>query len=230
MIFAFYLGVGFAFLILFLGAPPAVSGATAGDPWHQPSVPMIASTVLLMGFWVAGARVVFSLPLDLRANWIFRVMPFAAGQQCLNARRRALFAMSVVPAWAISAAFLFSLWPWRPAAAHLAMLAFLGIILAEFSFDGVQKIPFTCSYLPGKSNLHLTFWLWIVLLFVGIVGAAVNELKALESPAASAAVLACLGIAALFAILRNNWLASPSRAELRFEEEPPDQLLSLDLS
>src|ERR1019366_4255474 len=81
--------------------------------------------------------------------------------QCLNARRRALFAMSVVPAWAISAAFLFSLWPWRPAAAHLAMLAFLGIILAEFSFDGVQKIPFTCSYLPGKSNLHLTFWLWI---------------------------------------------------------------------
>ena len=230
MIFAFYLGVGFAFAILFLGAPPEVTGPGAGDRWHQPSVPMLASSILLMGFWVAGARVVFSLPLDLRANWIFRVMPFAAGRQCLNARRRALFAMSVVPAWAISAAFLFSLWPWRPAAAHLAMLAFLGIILAEFSFDGVQKIPFTCSYLPGKSNLHLTFWLWIVLLFVGIVGAAVNELKALESPAASAAVLACLGIAALFAILRNNWLASPSRAELRFEEEPPDQLLSLDLS
>ena len=33
---------------------------------------MLASTILLMGCWVAGARVVFSLPLDLRANWIFR--------------------------------------------------------------------------------------------------------------------------------------------------------------
>jgi len=33
---------------------------------------MIASTILLIGFWVVGARVVFSLPLDLRANWIFR--------------------------------------------------------------------------------------------------------------------------------------------------------------
>jgi hypothetical protein len=230
MIFAFYLGVGFAFLILFLGAPSDVSGSTAGDPWRQPSVPLLASTVLLMGFWVVGTRVVFSLPLELRANWIFRVLPFAAGQRCLSARRRAVFAVSVVPAWVISAALLCSLWPWRPVAVHLAVLALLGIVLAEFSFDGIQRLPFTCSYLPGRSNLHLTFWLWIILLFVGVVGAAVNELKAFESPAASAAVLFGLGTVALFAILRNNWLASPSRAELRFEEEPPDQLQSLNLS
>jgi len=64
----------------------------------------------------------------------------------------------------------------------------------------------------------------------GIMGAAVNELKALESVVASAAVLACLGIAALFTVLRNNWLARSGQAELRFEEEPSDQLLSLDLS
>ncbi len=113
---------------------------------------------------------------------------------------------------------------------HLAALAFLGIILAEFALDGAQKIPFTCSYLPGKSNLHLTFWLWVFLLVVGIVGIAVNELKALESLAASAAVLAGLGIAAAFCTLRNNWLALPGNAELRFEEIPPDQLVSLDLS
>jgi len=112
---------------------------------------------------------------------------------------------------------------------HLAILALLGIFLAEFSFDGVLRIPFTCSYLPGKSNLHLTFWLWIVLLLVGVVGAAVNELKTLESPAASAAVLAGLATAAGFAILRNRWLAGPSRAELRYEEVPPGQLLSLDV-
>jgi CubicO group peptidase (beta-lactamase class C family) len=229
MIFAFYLGVGFAFLILFLGVPPAVPGG-AGDPWHAPSVPMIASTILLMGLWVAGARVVFSLPLDLHANWVFRVMPFTAGPQCLRARRRALFAMSLVPALAISAALLFSSWPWKTAGAHLAILAFLGVILAEVSFDGIQRIPFTCSYLPGKSNLHLTFWLWAIVLLAGIMGAAVNELKALESVVASAAVLACLGIAALFTVLRNNWLARSGQAELRFEEEPSDQLLSLDLS
>jgi hypothetical protein len=51
----------------------------------------------------------------------------------------------------------------------------------------------------------------------------------LESLFGAAAILAGLGIAALFCILRNNWLANPDRAEHRFEEEPPGRLLSLDL-
>jgi CubicO group peptidase (beta-lactamase class C family) len=229
MIFAFYLGLAFAFAILFMNAPPELSGPSAADDSFQPSVPMLAATFMLMGFWVVGARVVFSLPLDLRANWVFRGMPFSAGRGCLNARRRAILALSVAPALALSAAFLFWLAPWRPALAHLAVLGFLGIVLAEFSFDGVQRIPFACSYLPGKSKLHLTFWLWIFLLISGVVEAAVKERAALKSPAATAAVVAGFGSLALFCVLRNNWLAAPSRAELRFEEIPPDRLLSLNL-
>ena len=230
MIFAFYLGAGLAFAIFFLNAPPEITGPGEGGPWDQLSVPLLASTLMLMGFWVAGARVVFSLPLDLRANWIFRAMPFGAGSQCLRARRRALLLLSVAPASALSAAVLFSLWPWRLAAGHLAVLALLGIMLAEFSFDGAQRVPFTCSYLPGRSNIHVTFWLWIFLIFLGVVGAALNERKALESPVAAAALLTCLGIGALFCVIRNNRLASSNVAELRFEEVPPDRLLSLDLS
>ena len=231
MIFAFYLGAGLAFALFFLNAPPELAGpGSAGDPWHQPSVPLLASTIVMMGFWVGGARVVFSLPLDLRANWVFRVMPFRAGRPCLSARRRAIFALSVAPAWAISAAALFPLWPWKLAAVHLALLGCLGVIMAEFSFGVAQKIPFTCSYLPGRSHVHLTFLFWIYIILFGMVGAAIGESQALASPAASAALLAAFAIAALLAILRNNWLASPNRAELRYEEEPADQLLSLNLS
>jgi len=230
MIFAFYLGVGMAFSLLFLNAPLDLSGPTTGDQWHQPSVPLLASTIVLMGFWVVGARVVFSLPFDLRANWIFRVMPFCAGRACLKARRRALLALSVAPAWAISALVLLSLWPWRVAAAHLAVLGFLGIFLAEFSFSGAQKIPFACSYLPGRSHINVTFLLWIYMVFGGVVACSVGERNALASPTATAAILAGLGAVALFAVLRNNWLAHPSQAELRFEEVPPDQLLGLELS
>jgi CubicO group peptidase (beta-lactamase class C family) len=230
MIFAFYLGAGFAFTILALNAPQELSGPTVGSPWDPLSVQLIASTIILMGFWVLGARVVFSLPLDLRANWIFRMMPCAAGPRYLSARRRALFAVSVAPAWAISAAVLFSLWPWGPAAAHLTVLAFLGIILAEASFEGIQKIPFACSYLPGRSKFHLTLLLWLYLLLALIAGTAESEREALQNPTTTAAVLAGLGIAAVFCILRNNWLATPSQAELRFEEVPANQLLSLDLS
>ncbi len=233
MIFAFYLGVALAFAMLFLNAPREISGPVAAetsDAWHQPTVPMLAATIVVMGFWVAGLRVVFSLPLDLRANWIFRVMPFAAGRKCLAARRRAILALSVAPAWVISAAVLFWLWPWKPAAAHLALLGLFGIFLAEFSFSGVQKIPFTCSYLPGRSHLHITFLFWIYLLLSGNVAIAIGELKVLGNPLACAAALGGLGMAAAFAVLRNNRLARPGLAELRFEEEPPDRLVGLDLS
>ena len=64
----------------------------------------------------------------------------------------------------------------------------------------------------------------------GVVGAALAERQALGRPAAAAAVLTGLGIAALFTIVRSNWLAGPSQGEIRFEEEPSDKLLSLNLS
>ena len=230
MILAFYLGAGLAFAILFLNAPPEIAGPMEDVPFGQPSVPLLAATIVLMGFWVVGTRVVFSLPLDLRANWIFRAMPFGAGRNCLSARRRVLLAISVAPAWAISAALLAPLCPWRMAAAHLAILGLLGIFLAEFSFGGAQKIPFACSYLPGRSHLHVTFLLWIYIVGSGVAVGAAGERRALENPRACAAVLAVFAIAALFAVLRNNWLARPNHAELRFEEVPPDQLTSLELS
>ena len=112
----------------------------------------------------------------------------------------------------------------------IAVLGLAGTFLAEFSFGGAQKIPFTCSYLPGRSHIHLTFWLWIYIVGSGVLVCSAGERRVLESPAATAVLVAGLGLAALAAIVRNNWLAAPSRAELRFEEEPPDRLLDLNLS
>ena len=75
----------------------------------------------------------------------------------------------------------------------------------------------------------MIFWLWTLL--VGLtMEAAAKEREVLESPAATAAILAGLGIVAGFCVLRNQWLAVSPNAELRFEEVPPDRLLSLDLS
>jgi hypothetical protein len=185
---------------------------------------------MLVGLWIVGARVGFSMPLDLPAAWIFRMSPFGAGPACLRARRCALFVVAVAPPLALSAALLFWLWPWRPAAVHLAALALFGAILAEFTFDGVQRLPFTCSYLPGRSKLHLTFWLWMYLVGGLLLAAADTERKALETSTGTMAVLASLGVAAIFCLLRNNWLASQSSVELRFEEVPSDQLISLELS
>ena len=85
----------------------------------------------MMGFWIVGTRVVFALPLDLRANWVFRAAPLDGERGILAARRRALLAISVLPAWIVAACIFLWMWPWRPAAIHLAALGLFGIALAE---------------------------------------------------------------------------------------------------
>jgi hypothetical protein len=102
-----------------------------------------------------GTRMVFTLPLELRANWIFRVLPLPGLRGCLAAIRRSLYTLGVIPVWTVMAAVFFRLWPWRAAAEHMVMLAILGVLMAECTLIGFQKIPFTCSYLPGKSKFHM---------------------------------------------------------------------------
>src|ERR1035438_8934566 len=76
IILAFYLGVGFALVIAMVknGAPPnQLADAPAADPWSQVNEPLLAATITMLGLAMIGTRVAFSIPLDLRGNWIFRV-------------------------------------------------------------------------------------------------------------------------------------------------------------
>jgi hypothetical protein len=206
-----------------------ISAATASDPWHQVSVPLLASSILIMASWMVGIRMVFSMPLDLRANWIFRVTPVRGGPEGLVAQRRALYALSLVPVWAGSAVLFLSLWPWRAAVGHLIVLGLLGMTIADLSLHGVQKLPFTCSYLPGKSKFHLAFILCMALLLLLIFKAADWERLALGNPAAYAAMLAILAIVAVLARRRTAALANSDEGELRFEEVPEPVIFTLGI-
>jgi hypothetical protein len=227
VVLAFYLGIGLACTIFFLKSPVArqISSASMADPWHQPGMPLLAASILLMGFCVLGTRVVFSLPFDLRANWIFQIAPLHEGAECLVARRRSLLALSVLPVCLASALLFLSIWPWRAALAHLAVLALLGVILSEICLIGVQKIPFTCSWLPGKSNFHITFWMCVALVVQIIGRAAEYERRALTNPAGYAALLSILALVALCA----RWRTNSEAAALTFEEIPSWKLVTLEL-
>jgi hypothetical protein len=231
VILAFYLGIGFAVTVFLLRSPIAkeITNTTVVDPWRQVSVPLPAASIILMGFWVVGMRAVFSLPLDLPANWIFRISPLRAGSNCVTAIRRSLWMLSVAPACASSAAVFLALWPWRAAVGHLILLALLGAAIAEFCLQGTQKIPFTCSWLPGKSNFHITFWIWILLILAIVLQLAELERRALESPAHYAVIVALLAIVAASAAWRTSRSARAEAESLQFEQAPSWQLTTLDL-
>jgi hypothetical protein len=230
LILAFYLGMGFALTTIFIKMLPAHQQlwvASSISPWRHPNAPLIVSSVLMMFFGVIGTRALFAMPLDLRANWIFRITPIGELPKCLAADRRALLVLAVAPIWVGSAAVFLRLWPWPSAAGHLVILALLGVLMAEITLAGFHKIPFTCSYLPGKSNVNRTFWVCIGFFVLLLYKAAAVELHALEDPASYTMIITILVLAAILARWRTATLA---RSEvLVFEQLPPPAVLVLGL-
>jgi hypothetical protein len=228
IILSFYLGTGFAIVILLtrIGAGPQQHPVQAPVPL---SVPVLLASVLMLAFWVAGTRAVFALPLELRANWIFRAIPIGGVAECLRAGRRALLTLSVVPLCALAAAVYFCLGPWRPVAEHLLALALLGVILCEVCLQEFRKIPFTCSYLPGKSRMHMAVMVVWPLLALSAAGVG-WESRILNDPARYLEMIAVLAGIALVARWRAQRLAKSEEADMRFEESQAPAVQTLGLT
>src|SRR5262249_16208232 len=127
-----------------------------------------------------------------------------------------------------SAALLFWLWPWRTALQHLALLGLLGAVIAELSLHGFQKIPFTCSYLPGKTHFNMALVYLVLFLFATERGADL-EMRALREPATYAIMLLILGAAAIVARWRTAARANSEGEGLLFEEAPVPAIFELGL-
>lgn len=140
-----------------------------------------------------------------------------------------MLVLAVAPVWAAFAIVFLWLWPWRAAVEHLAVLGLLGVILAEVCLYGFAKIPFACSYLPGRSNLHITFCVCILLGLNIIYWAALSELRALADPAQYAWIVAALCAAALCVRWRTGAAAKSPYTILHFEQEQPSVIIGLGL-
>ncbi len=196
MILAFYLGLGLAFTSLLLKDPATkrqFDDASLANPWSEASIAPWAASVIMMILAILGTRVVFALPLDLRANWALRLTGFQSGPATLAASRRALFLTAVFPVWILEAAICLALWPAWQTASHLAALAILGLIVVEISLLGFRKIPFACSYLPGKTKFHLML-LGSVALAHGTIQAVLWEHRTIQQPHAAFMLVTVLGV------------------------------------
>jgi hypothetical protein len=206
-----------------------ITSTAAIDPWRQVSAPLLAASIVLMGFWVVGTRAMFSLPLELPANWIFRMMPLRAGPECLFAMRRSLWVLSVAPALLLSSIVFLACWPWQAALEHLVLLALAGLTITELSLLGNQKIPFTCSWLPGKSNLHIAFWICIMLVLEIVLRLADLEVDLVKNPWHWSIAVVVLAAIVAAAALRASRSAKNECETLRFEEIPSWELTRLNL-
>jgi hypothetical protein len=181
--------------------------------------------VILLVFLLIGLRHLFSIPVELRANWAFRITEGAGREYWRRAVDRfVLFfgalAMVIVP-FPIEARLL----GW-PAVSESALFAIFALACYEAVFASWEKLPFTCSYLPGRKPM----WM-LALRLLGLLTAL---------PLVNALLLACLsnwplyvGVwSALAAIwVRSYKLRRQSWTEIRlkYDETPDPAIQSLSL-
>jgi hypothetical protein len=220
--FAFYLAIvlGLALSLLrheLAGAGPLLL-----------SMDFLISTFMMMLFAVAGLRSVFSLPISLTANWVLRTTQLRVTAEYVAATRRTMILLGMIPVLVLSLALSFSFRPRMQVAAHLGVLALLGCAMVEICLIGFYKVPFTCSYLPGKANVQLAFWGFVLCLFAVIIPCLQFEQRALRDPYRFALLLGFL-IAALGALYAYNRHRART-AVIYFEELPEEPITTLKLS
>ncbi len=227
VILCFYLGVGFAIALSWLRIPAAQTDL-ANPSLHPASLRFLISTIVMMSFAVVGIRVAFSLPISLPANWIMRMTQVFPAPQYIATTRRSLLLLAVAPVLFGSVIFSIPFQPWRQVIGHVLVLGTLGILFVELSLLGFTKIPFTCSFLPGKANVQFAFWAYLLLLIPLTEKSARFEQHALESPLKFFLTLGALCIASGALWIRNTHYAKS--AVLYFEEVPAVEVLRLGLT
>jgi hypothetical protein len=225
MILSFYLGIGITIVVGYVKTMNRGLGSMRGTISNS----FLFASILMMILAVVTLRVVASIPISLSANWIIRVTQVRSARDYHRAIRWSWLILGVAPVMASIVAFLMTASPWRPALGHFCVMFWLGILLVEICLYTFSKIPFTCSYLPGKAGIHFAFWV-CVLLFIRLLDEAA-ELEGRLLPGLLGSILMIL-IVALAAIGMRHLSASRAALteELVFEEAYPAEVTSLGLN
>ena len=108
------------------------------------------------------------------------------------------------------------------------MLSLFGALLVELSLYGFQKIPFTCSYLPGKGNLQYVFWISAFLALPLVSAAARLEAHTFNDPPSYWGLTLTL-IFALVYLSRRVRQEAALTMNVRFEEAYLPEINALSL-
>lgn len=224
LLFAAYVAVGCA--LIFEGL--AVLVARGGNSWMYHPIPQLLPVPLILAFFIlCGMRHVFTVPAELRANWVFQVSDRGEARRCLAGVKKAMLVLGVVPLFALLLPLHVLFWGWRTAALHMLFGTVVSCLLVEVLLVTFQKFPFTCSYLPGKANLKVSWPLYLFGFTTYVSGCLTLEYWMLERPVRFAwlAALAALVQCALFLY---RWRVG-REVSLVFDEQPEPLVRTLNL-
>jgi hypothetical protein len=121
--------------------------------------------VILLTFLLIGLRHLFTIPVEWKANWTFQMAERQGRLDWMRAVDRFILFWGAVLLLALPLPVEIGLLGWR-SLAEAALFTAFALLCYEWVFTDWQKLPFTCSHLPGK----IPAWK-LTLGGVGILGA-----------------------------------------------------------
>jgi hypothetical protein len=174
----------FAGLGLLLSAEALLTSTPHGAEANAriPGPGLLSIPLVFVYCLVVGLRLVFEIPADLRANWIFKLQIDPGKAETVRLGRSL--------AWTILAPCLFLIylpvcvyeWGWPVAALHIAFATVMTALLVETMMGGLHKIPFTCSLPVFKENAFVMVFFLLFGFYVFVEGGSFLEYLALLFP------------------------------------------------
>jgi hypothetical protein len=183
---------------------------------------VLGAVWLLMFFVGLATRAAIALPIDQRANWVFRMTESDATRATqLRAVTRLMRQTTVVCPLVLMAPLEWGLFGPRAVVA-LAMNAVCGLLWVEVLLRGWRRIPFTSSYVPGKQFVAQTVVVGVGTLVLGVTIVGAMALGAVRSWTFFAIMSGVLGT--ITYLLRRTRLNLWSHGELEFDDKLPSAL------
>jgi predicted permease len=131
--------------------------------------PMLNFIVLFwpLGFSLvalAAVRHAFVMPAEWKANWLFRFTESQGRRDWMSAVERFVLVCVIAPIHLAALPVAMVLLGPGVALRMTALHALVSLAAFEFLFYSWQQLPFTCSYVPGKSSLILQLGAWLVVM------------------------------------------------------------------
>jgi hypothetical protein len=206
-----------------------ITGAMASGShewWKLPTGPLLSVPIVLPLFLITGLRFAFTVPAELRANWIFQ-LGCSTPAEYLGGAQKAALGLAMAP-FALLFPLFTALWGWQAGGLHTLFGAVVAWLLVEAEMAGLDKLPFTCSYVSGKANVRSCWTLYVAAYLLYVGGLCWADLMILAQPLRIVWFLAfAWAVRKAIGCYRRSELADTGR--LTFDERPAPAVLQLEL-
>jgi hypothetical protein len=188
---------------------------------------VLSAPLALSLFVLAGFRYLFRLPVELRANWVFRVNEPGNRRVFLDAVERFLLCCAVAPSALITLPMEVWMLGLLSGVAATILCALPSLILMEVLLMQFEKIPFTSSYLPGRRPVIETLLIYGVSLALYVTALSGMITWCLQTPSSTAALFAIMVL--VWWRVRKGRLENWEVGNLEFEEAPEPVVQTLSI-